>query len=155
MTYRVHNHSRAPRERISKINTDVAYSSQTGKGYLACMTSNSVWKIEFGLIRNIQKKYALVAEALTFRDGLTTTHNLGLQSVILDSDFINLVRCCTKEINKGEIEHIIRDIRSLKNSFISCGFTWTGREGSKAAHIVADILHLVKLSLGIGLSILH
>ncbi|KAJ1405248.1 Ribonuclease H superfamily [Sesbania bispinosa] len=87
-----------------------------------------------------------MAEALIFRDEILIANNLSIQRVVLESDSLDLIQTCRKEIPKGEIEHIILVISSLKERFEHCGFTWIGREGKSAVYLAANLAAVDALS---------
>lgn len=78
-----------------------------------------------------------MAESLALRDGILLASSLNLERVVLESDNLEVVQACRKEIQRGEIRAIVEDISQIKQNFVECGFTWTDRQGNGLAHHVA------------------
>lgn len=64
-----------------------------------------------------------MAETLAMRDGIFLANSLGLHRVILESDSLEVVQACRKEIQRGEVRAILEDIWQTKQNFLDCGFT--------------------------------
>lgn len=65
--------------------------------------------------------------------------NFGLNRVVLESDCLDLVRCCRREIRKGEILNVVEDTIGFANSLPECGFLWVPKEGNHVAHTIAQL----------------
>lgn len=76
------------------------------------------------------------AEALSLREALSFAVSLGIQKVIVESDCLDLIKGCRKEIKRGEIFGLLTDILCIRTKFQQIGFTWTPREGNQVAHQV-------------------
>ncbi|KAJ1393860.1 Ribonuclease H-like superfamily [Sesbania bispinosa] len=64
--------------------------------------------------------------------------NLGWKSIIFESDCLELVRAFKNEVNIGEIQSFILDIRHWVSEFERVGFTWVRRSGNEVAHRLAE-----------------
>lgn len=78
-----------------------------------------------------------MAEVLALRDGILLASSLSLDRIILESDNLEAVQACRKEIQRGDIRAILEDIWKTKQQFEFCGFTWTSRQGNQLAHHIA------------------
>lgn len=90
-----------------------------------------------GLTRIFPVCSPLTAEALAIRDAVTLAINCSMDKVVVESDCLQLVRACRKEIILGEIQGIVTDINSYRDIHSKCGITWTPREGNAVAHHIA------------------
>lgn len=51
-----------------------------------------------------------MAEALALRDGISLAASLALKRVIIESDNLEAIKACRKEIQNGEIRAVLEDI---------------------------------------------
>ncbi|KAJ1389005.1 Ribonuclease H-like superfamily [Sesbania bispinosa] len=121
---------RPPRQGLTKINTDVAFNSNTGGGSTTCIARNSKGEMEFGHTSSILAPYALMAEALALREAISIAKNLGLRDIVLESDSKDLIQACWQEKDKGEIRVIVP------------------REVNGAAHVLAKLASQAALGRG-------
>lgn len=71
----------------------------------------------------------LVAEALVLRDALVYADNLRIEKILVESDNLQLVQAFRGEKEyRSTIINLVQDISRLRSKFISCGFTWIGRD---------------------------
>ncbi|KAJ1431379.1 Ribonuclease H-like superfamily [Sesbania bispinosa] len=130
---------RPPKQGVIKLNTDVAFSQDRGRGTIACLGRNFEGKVECGLTRNILASSSLVAEAMALREGVSLLVNLGVPKAIFELDSLSLTQACRGELMVGEITQIVKDILALKEHFVNAGFTWVGRGGNVATHLTAEL----------------
>ena len=84
---------------------------------------------------------AAIAEALALQRGLQFLEQLGVSSVIVESDSLGLVQACNSEIEVwSPFSAILDDCFMRTHSFNSIGFQHCPREANKVAH------HLEKVS---------
>lgn len=57
------------------------------------------------------------------REGLQLANNCLCDSVVLESDNLQIVEACRTDKALGEIAVVLEDIRALKNLFSFCAFT--------------------------------
>lgn len=63
--------------------------------------------------------------------------SLGVQSILVESDCLDLIKACREEVKRGVITTLIKDILSIKSKLQRIGFTWVPREGNQVAHQIA------------------
>lgn len=80
-----------------------------------------------------------VAEALAVRQGILLGSQLGLGSVILESDAQLIVDMINGRIAVShEVEVIIHDIQVMRGNFQCCIFSFVRRTGNNVAHVLAS-----------------
>lgn len=137
---------RPPLTNNIKINTDAAYSQRKGKGAIGVILRDSQGTCLTAMVKSISASSPLVAEAMGLREAMMLASNLFISSVVFESDNLNLIESCRRNQEKEEIRSILSDIKTLKNQFQRCGFTWTPREGNEAAHCIATMVELGDLN---------
>ncbi|KAK9025857.1 hypothetical protein V6N11_038712 [Hibiscus sabdariffa] len=69
---------------------------------------------------------------------LTFAVDLGFHHVILESDSKTLVRkVVNKEDDFSEIRVVVADLKNIAKNFVGCQFSFTPRQGNRAAHAIA------------------
>lgn len=122
-----------------KCNSDAAFDSATGKDFVRIVCRNARGKMEAAASLRIFGSSPLIAEALGLRTAMEFISNLGISNIVFESDNQILIEACRSgKINK-EIRGIIEDVKSLRNRFERCAFTWTAREGNLVAHTIASL----------------
>lgn len=130
---------RPPGQGWLKINTDSSFIKSKKIGVSGVIIRDENGRFLSGLTRKHATVDLLMTEVLALRDGIALASSLGLNKVVLESNCLEAVRACRKEIQKGEITPILEDIWCLKQRFEKCGVTWTQRQGNQVAHVVAAL----------------
>lgn len=86
-----------------------------------CMQSNG--DLVSGFTSKIFAHSGLVTEALALHDTISLVVNLGLPCVIFESNCLDLVEMCRRNMIRKEIDSIVKDIQSLKIKFTFVAFT--------------------------------
>lgn len=130
---------RPPRANCVKINTDAAYNRDSGKGSIGVVCRDELGRVLTMTATHIYATSPLMAEVLALRYGVQLGVNLQIQDAAFEVDNINLIETCRGNMSNGEIEGIVQDIKSLKQDFNRCGFTWVKREGNTVADQIAAL----------------
>lgn len=120
-----------------KINTDASFHKTSKIGVSGVVVRDEMGTLLSGCHQKHPAHSSLMAKALAVRDGLSLVRSLSLDKVILESDNLEVVQACRREIQRGEIRTVLDDIWRLKEDFSNCGFTWIGRQGNDLTHHVA------------------
>lgn len=124
---------------VLKINTDANVQIHRNLSVSGVVIRDDRGKLLSGLTRKHRVSSSLIAEGLTLRDGIALASSLGLDKIVLESGSLELIQTCMKEIMRGDISAIVRDIWNLQRSFSHCGFTWVNSQGNELAHFVASL----------------
>lgn len=81
----------------------------------------------------------IFAESLAIRLAVKLAHNLNMEDVIVESDWLPAVEACSGNIKWIDLQTIINDIHKIKAQIWNWGFTWTGRDGNCVAHEIAQL----------------
>lgn len=81
----------------------------------------------------------LVVEVLVLREVLNFACSVHLESVVFESDNLQIIELCRGERIPREIKGIIEYINNLKQSFTRCAFSWVGQDENTVAHSIASI----------------
>ena len=130
---------RPPLSNALKCNVDAAFREDSGVGAIAAVIRNKDGTLVTALARRIHCSSSLVAEALAVREGLHLANSCLCDSIVLESDNLQIVEACRSGKIVGEIAIILDDIKMLKELLLFCAFTWTPREGNRLAHHVAQL----------------
>lgn len=57
--------------------------------------------------------------------------SMGIQCLVAESDYLDLVRACRHQIKRGEIMSMVKDIHNIQLRFQKLGLTWVPREGNR------------------------
>lgn len=120
---------RPPRPDYVKINTDAGFDVHRQIGSAGIVARNHKGEIVFGLTKMFPASSPLIAEALAFREAAAVAVSFGIARVVIESDCLEVVRACRKEIVKREILNIVSDIHQFAQDLQLCGFT--GCQGRK------------------------
>ena len=130
---------RPPPHNRLKCNVDAAFHADSNVGAIAAIIRDSSGTMITASARKIHCPSSLVAESLAVREGLQLAHNCLCESIVLESDNLQIIEACRSKKMIGEIATILNDIRVLSDCFHLCAFTWTPREGNQVAHLVAQL----------------
>lgn len=56
-----------------------------------------------------------------------TTTNLQIRNIVLESNYLDLVKACKREPFPWKISPIVDEIKQIENHFESIEYAWTGR----------------------------
>lgn len=130
---------RPPPKGMLKLNSDASFSKIRNTAHAGMIFRNDEGLIFTGLTKVFPATSPLIVEALSLREALLFAESLGISNLIVESDYLELVKACREEIKRGEIFGLVKDILNIKNRFQQLGFTWTYREGNQIAHIIAKL----------------
>lgn len=130
---------RPPPKGWHKINVDTSFLLPTGIVISGVVVRDEKGNLLTGCYRRHVAHSSLMAEALAIRDGMVLATSLSLEKVLLESDNLEVIQACRREIMRGEIRAILEDIWKLKQELSRCGFTWTRRQGNELAHQIAAL----------------
>lgn len=122
-----------------KINLNSSFLSHKKIGVSGVVMRDEKGALLTGLTRQHTASNPFMAEMLAIRDGLSLAVSLGVELVVLESDNLEAVKACRKEVTKGETRAILEDVWLLQQNFEKCGFTWTNRKGNQVAHTIAAL----------------
>ncbi|MED6168599.1 hypothetical protein PIB30_013094 [Stylosanthes scabra] len=122
-----------------KINTNATFKTESAKGETSAILKDISRSMLTGSVNKIYTISALSAEAEAIRRGIIVAKNLNFQKVVIESDNLLLVQILKSKLSIAEVDVILHDIQSLSAETPNCGFTWTTREGNKAANFVASL----------------
>lgn len=74
-------------------------------------------KVVSGITSQIYAPSAFIAESLTLRKAISLVVSLELSSIVVESDCKDLEETCRGNIRRREIDHILKDIFSMKDKF--------------------------------------
>lgn len=126
----------SPRNDCIKINSDAQFDVSIGKGFPGIICRNSKGEVISGFTSKLFAPSTLVTEALALREVVSSVANLDLFPVIFESNCLVLVEMCIGDGVRREIEHIVKDIQSLRVNFTSVGSLWVNQN----ENMVADLL---------------
>lgn len=128
---------RPPDRGVTKLNIDASYNDQKKIAYAGIIARDDKGDMVAGLTRKFPATSPLMAEALNFRESIAFAENMGMANIIVESDCLELIQSCRKEVVRGEIFNIVQDILLLKDRFVKAAFTWIARDGNQPSHHVA------------------
>lgn len=128
-----------PRGEVIKINSDAGFIAQKNIGSAGIVARNYEGVVVFGITKKFPATSPLMAEALALREAAAVAVNFGLNRVVLESNCLDLIRCCRREIRKGEILNVVEDTIGYANCLPECGFLWVPKEGNRVAHTLAQL----------------
>lgn len=134
-----HRNWRPHLQGITKINSDTTFSKLTGFSFAGIIARNHDGSVATGVTSKNRANSVLMAESLALRDAVSLARNLDLERVVFESDSLDLIKACRGELKKHQIQNILKDIWQMKQDFLTCGFTWTPREGNEVAHTIAQM----------------
>ncbi|GMJ05893.1 hypothetical protein like AT4G29090 [Hibiscus trionum] len=130
-----------PPEGFVKLNVDACCVPATGKVFSGFIIRDEKGDVLGSGIKN-QARYVSVflAEACAARDGLEFAANLGLSSLIVESDSRTLIhKLRATGDDSSAIRTLIADIKNLVRGLPATRFVFTPRAGNKAAHSLAAL----------------
>ena len=124
-----------------KCNVDAAFWADSKVGAIAAIIRDRAETLITASAQKIYCSSSLGAEVLAVREGLQLANSYLYNSIVLESDNLQIIEACRSDKPLWEIAIILEDIGVLKESFSFCAFTWTLWEGNCVAH------HAVQLAL--------
>ena len=134
-----------PQDRL-KCNVDAAFCGKRNIAAVAAVIRDSQGKMVAGKASKVACASSLLAEALAVRHGLLLASSCLCNSILMESDNIEVIEACRSKSSRAEIATVVNDIKNLKCSFLECGFVWTPREANEAAHHIARLLLVDELN---------
>ncbi|XP_057452225.1 uncharacterized protein LOC130744048 [Lotus japonicus] len=122
-----------------KFNIDAGWTgeSSTGFGFVARDT-RGVLMVAGSQIEE-QRMDPLLAEAMALRWCLMTAKELGMDSVIFESDSLSVINAMRTDSTAWTIQTVIQDCKALARSFPSISFSHVRRKANSPAHILASV----------------
>lgn len=108
---------------------------------------NDQGQVVAGLTRFFPATSPLMTEALSFREALAFAENMGMTKIVVENDCLELIQACRKEVVRGEIFNVVKDVLFLKENFQYAAFTWISRDGNGVAHQVDQVAMLSSRNL--------
>lgn len=81
-----------------------------------------------------------LAKALALKEGISFAHNYLCQSILMESDYLEVIECCRDSSLCSDINVVMEDIRKMRTWFFECGLLWTPHKSNELAHHVAKLL---------------
>ncbi|KAJ1407551.1 Reverse transcriptase-like [Sesbania bispinosa] len=81
--------------------------------------------IRAGISKIVPTSSPIIVEALALREAILMAYNLQWNHCVFELDNLQLIRACRKEISIRVIQAIVRDVLTLEEGFLLCGFLWT------------------------------
>lgn len=94
------NIQRRPRLEVIKINTDAGFNSHLNIGSVGIIARDYKGDIDFGITKKFLATSPLIAEAFALREAAAVAVNFQMSKILLETDCLDLVRCCRREIKK-------------------------------------------------------
>lgn len=117
-------------------NTDAAWnptSQQAGLGWIFTPQESMPFLPSQGSQFQTHVQSALAAEALAVRAALSHAIHLGITSIWIRSDSLELIRAITSVTKPKNLHGILLDIEALSSSLVFCFFSFTPRESNGPA----------------------
>lgn len=128
-----------PPEDSVKINVDASWTQGNPFCSIGCVSRDSQANVLLSSCRKILAPTPLIAETLALREGALIGHNLGWNSVILESDCKVVVEACRYGKQVGEIRVLVQDIIDLQQKFHTCMVKWVPRSKNCVPHLIAQL----------------
>lgn len=122
-----------------KINVDASFILAQNKSCSGVIIRNSSGEI-IATCCNLTWPVSSVfmAEAKAVVHGLKLATDLGFQHLIIESDSRSIItKINSKQNEMSEISALTWEAKAMARQFHSCIFQFVGREGNRAAHLVA------------------
>ena len=123
-----------------KVNFDGALFGESDCAGLGVVVRNSEGAVLAALSEKIMKpQSAELVEILAARRAVLFSSELGFHNLIIEGDSSSVIKLlqdrCSSHFQGG---HILKDIMSHLDSFVSCSFSHVGRQGNAVAHALAQ-----------------
>ena len=129
-----------PAAGLVKINFDGAWYNESEKAGLGVVIRNGEGLVLAAMFEQIVKPPSVeLLELLAARRAISFAAEIGHVQVVCEGDslsVVNSLRGNGMENSRGG--HLIRDIKSQSNSFLSISFAHVGRQGNAVAHALAQ-----------------
>lgn len=124
---------------VTKLNSDASYNDGKKVAHAGIIARDDKGIVVAGLTKTFPATSALMAEALSLREALAFAESMGMTKIVVENDTLELIQACRKEVVRGEIFNIVKDVLFLKGRFQHVAFTWISRDGNGVAHHVARL----------------
>ncbi|XP_057453224.1 uncharacterized protein LOC130745096 [Lotus japonicus] len=128
---------KAPTLSMIKINLDAGWTGTNSLGFGFVARSHTGAMLVAGTHVEEQCLDPLMAEALAMRWCMLQARELGMDSVIFESDFLSVIRALRSDSSVWTIQNIIQDCQALARDFMSISFSHVKREANSPAHALA------------------
>ena len=124
-----------------KCKVDVAYYNSRKIAALATVIRDRFGRLIAGKVQKIPCFSSRLAEALTLREGLILANSRCFETIMVESDCLEVVDACRNCVACSELMMVAEDVHRMRNWFSHYALLWTPRESNCVAHQVAH-LHL-------------
>ncbi|XP_057419740.1 uncharacterized protein LOC130713926 [Lotus japonicus] len=130
---------KAPPEGKIKINVDAGWTGTNSTGFGFVARSHTGALLAAGTLFQEHRLEPLTAEALALRWSMQQASELGMDSVLFESDSLSVIKSLRAESNYWTIQDITLDCLHLADNFLSCSFSHVTRKANVPAHILASL----------------
>lgn len=131
------------------IRSDAAWSAHTHDAGLGCIIISDAGTRSF----KSPIKYVgspLAAKGLALREAVRSCVNLGLKTVVFESDSAQLIKTVKTEVCTTELYGILADVHFFASAFDSVSFSWIPREKNVVADCLAKDALAVSRTMVVG-----
>ncbi|XP_074318299.1 uncharacterized protein LOC141655100 [Silene latifolia] len=127
-----------PPEGSWKVNVDAAIFNEKGCG-MGVVIRDHEGSVGKARVKQVRAQWEVnITEAKAAFLGLQMARQMGIESVILESDSLVLVTLLkTRKVENSNLGNVVQGILRLSEEFGSCAFSFVKRNGNKAAHSMA------------------
>ena len=131
---------RPPCENWVKINFDGALFGESESAGIGVVIRNSEGEIMAALFEKIVKPQAAeLMEILAARRAVLLSTETGFYNSVFEGDSSTVIKFLQdSNVSHSQGGHILKDILSLSDSFVSCSFSHIGRQRNVVAHALAQ-----------------
>ncbi|XP_057444470.1 uncharacterized protein LOC130736688 [Lotus japonicus] len=122
-----------------KVNVDARWSGANSTSFGFVARSHSGTMLVAGTHEEDQRMDPLVAEALALRWCMLQARELGMDSVIFESDSLSVIRAMKTDSSAWTIQNIIQDCHALAKDFNYISFSHVKRNANSPTHMLASI----------------
>ena len=131
---------RPPCENRVKINFDGALFGESESAGIGVVIRNSEGEVTAALSEKIVKpQTAELVEILVARRAVLFNSETDFYNSVFEGDSSTIIKLLQdRSVSHSQGGHVLKDILSLLNSFVSCSFSHIGRQGNVVAHALAQ-----------------
>ena len=128
-----------PTTSLLKCNVDIAYCDSKKIAAVAEVIHDSNGKVIISKVVHFPCFLGWLTEALALREGLVLTANCWCDSILMESNSLEVFEACRNSPSCSEISSVVEDISNLWARFSQCSLLWTPHEANEMAHIMARL----------------